>query len=522
MNIGSVLTETAARSPDVAALIAGDVRRSYAEFNERANRLASALEQLGVGRGDRVAILQRNGAELLETLFATFKAGAVTVPIGSRLHHKEYRYIIEDSGARVVVFTAEFAAGLDGVRAEIGGGVEHFVCIGGGADWAEDYEELLARGDAAHVDVDTAPDDVCWLFYTSGTTGRPKGAMVTHANLAFMTEHYPREVYRLQPDDVVLHAGPLTHGGGLWAVPVTAGGGTHLISTSPSFSPEHIFQLIQRQRVTKIAFIAPTMITMLLNAPTIDQYDLSSLRFIGYGGSTMYVEDLKRALHRFGPIFCQIYGQGESPMTIAMLSREQHAEALRSENEHRLASAGTPRADIELAVLDAQDRPLPPDEIGEIALRGDVVMKGYLNKPDATEEAFRNGWYHTGDLGKIDRDGYVYLLDRLKEMIITGGANVYPREVEEVLLLHPAVLEVAVVGVPDRLWGESVLAAVRLRPGAHAIEDELLALCRDHLAGYKKPRYIRFLDDLPKNGVGKIMKRALKDRFARELVEAVS
>jgi acyl-CoA synthetase (AMP-forming)/AMP-acid ligase II len=358
---------------------------------------------------------------------------------------------------------------------------------------------------------------VAWLFYTSGTTGKPKGAIVTHANLRFMSEHYPREVYMLHDDDIVMHAGPLTHGSGLWSLPITAGAGTHLIPTSTSFDPEHIFQLIESRHVTMIAFIAPTMITMLLNSPAIDRYDMSSLRFIGYGGSPMYVEDLKRAVNRWGPILCQIYGQGESPMTISMLTPEDHRLVDDPAAEKRLASAGRVRDGITVAILDDNDREVGDEQIGEIAIRGDVVMKGYWNKAEATAEAFKHDWYHTGDLGKRDADGYIYLLDRKKELIISGGANIYPREVEEVLLLHPGVLEVAVIGIPDRLWGESVMAVVHARAGAHPTEDELIELCRAHLAGYKKPRFFRFVPDLPKNGYGKILKRELKDRIAAEM-----
>jgi acyl-CoA synthetase (AMP-forming)/AMP-acid ligase II len=519
MNIGSVLTQAAKKAPDHVAIIFGDMRRTYREFNARANMLADQLRKVGVRKGDRVAILQRNCPALLETLFATFKAGAVTVPINARLHPKEYAYILQDSGAKVLVFTDDFAAGIDSVRSELGA-VEVFVGIGQSPAWARPYEQFLAEGASVDQDHDCEPDDLAWLFYTSGTTGKPKGAMDSHGNLQFMSDRYPREVYRLKADDIVMHPGPLTHGSGLWAIPITAGAGTHLIPTSASFDPDQIFKLIETHRVTKIAFIAPTMITMLLNAPNIAKYDLSSLRFLGYGGSPMYVEDLKRAIKQWGPVLCQIYGQGETPMTISMLTPEDHRIASDEPAlDKRLASAGRVREDIEVAVLDENDRQLGDEQIGEIALRGEVVMKGYWNKPEATEEAFKNGWYHTGDLGKRDSDGFYYLLDRKKELIISGGANVYPREVEEVLLLHEGVLEVAVIGIPDRLWGESVMAVVRPRPGAKPTEAQLLDLCRDHLAGYKKPRVIRFQDDLPKSGYGKILKRELKAAILAESEE---
>lgn len=521
MNVGSLMTRAAHAAPQHPAVIYGDLRRTYAETNARADRMASALERAGIGKGDRVAILQHNCPELLETLFAIFKAGAIAVPINARSHPKEFAYVIADSGAKALVFTEEFAGGIEAVRSEIDG-VKIFVCIGSPPAWAKDYDAFLATGATTHSDADCDKDDVAWLFYTSGTTGKPKGAMVTHGNLQFMTDRYPREVYKLGADDIVMHAGPMTHGSGLWILPITAGAGTHLIPTSRSFDPDQIFRLIETHRVTKIAFIAPTMITMLLNSPAVDKYDTSSLRFVGYGGSPMYVEDLKRAVKRFGPVFCQIYGQGESPMTITMLTPDDHRLRDDALAEKRLASAGRVRDDIVVAVLDENDKELGPDKIGEIAIQGDVVMKGYWNKPEATEEVFKNGWYHTGDLGLRDEGGYVYLLDRKKELIISGGANIYPREVEEVLLLHPGVLEVAVIGLPDRLWGESVMAVVRSRPGANPTEEELVELCRDNLAGYKKPRYFRFVSDLPKSGYGKILKRELKAQIVEEMKDTVA
>ena len=516
MNVGSLLTMAARSAPRHPAIVYGDLRRSYEEANARADRLASALERAGIAKGDRVAILQHNCPELLETMFAVFKTGAAAVPINARLHPKEYAYIIADSGAKAVIFTEEFAAGLASVRSETPE-AKGYICVGTNPAWARPFEDFLGRGAASHADVECGGDDLAWLFYTSGTTGKPQGAMVTHRNLQFMTDHYPSEVYSLREDEVVMHAGPMTHGSGLWMLPSTAGAATQLIPVSRSFDAELIFKLIERERVTKIAFIAPTMITMLLNSPAVHRYDTSSLRFIGYGGSPMYVEDLKRAVRRFGPVFCQIYGQGESPMTISMLTPADHRLSDDPLSEKRLASAGRARADITVAVLDDDDRELAPERIGEIAIRGEVVMKGYWNKPEATADAFKNDWYHTGDLGMRDADGYIYLLDRKKELIISGGANIYPREVEEVLLLHPGVLEVAVIGIPDRLWGESVMAVVRPREGANPEEDELVNLCRNHLAGYKKPRFFRFVQDLPKSGYGKILKRKLKEQILAEM-----
>lgn len=518
MNIGGVLTETARRAPEQTATIFGDVRRTYGELNARANQLASALKESGLRQDDRVAILQRNCPELLETLFGAFKAGAVAVPINARLHPKEYRYIVNHAGARVVIFTEEFSDGIESIRDELQR-VERFICVGAASRGVEAYEDVLLKGRSSVDDAMVAPDDVAWLFYTSGTTGRPKGAMITHGNLEFMTRRYFDEVYPLGGRDVVIHAGPLTHASGLWAVPITARGAAQVIPESVRFDPELIFRLIAQHRATNIVFVAPTMITMLLNSPALAGHDLSSLRFIGYGGSPMYVEDLKRAIKQLGSILCQIYGQGECPMTISMLSAIDHVVTGDPRVDQRLASAGRPRGGIEVAVLGSDGGVLPPGEIGEVAVRGPVVMRGYWSDDKATNEAFQHGWYHTGDIGRFDEAGYLYLLDRKKDFIISGGSNVYPREVEEVLLLQPGVLEVAVIGVPDRFWGESVLALVVRRPGARLTEEELVQLCREHLAAYKKPRYVRFVESLPKNAYGKVLKRELRQQYADEYGE---
>lgn len=521
MNIGSILTDAAARHPDRTAILYREQRRSFAEFNARANRLACALRQAGLRRGDRVAVLQRNCPELMETMFATFKAGGVAVPINARLHPREYQFVLDHSGASFIVFTSEFAEGIAGIR----GGLPQLrgaICVDGASDGVLGYEALLQTGAPGNDDADMAPDDLAWLFYTSGTTGRPKGAMVTHANLRFMADHYFQEVYALTPDDVVMHAGPLTHGSGLWMLPITQGAPVQLINDSASFDPEHIFALIERHKVTKIAFIAPTMITMLLRSPVIGKYDMSSLRFIGYGGSNMLVEDLKRAIRQWGPVLCQIYGQGESPMTISMLRPEDHVLSDDPAIEQRLASAGKVREGIEVMVLDEEGARVPAGSIGEVCLTGPVIMRGYWQDENATNEAFKGGVYHTGDLGKFDEDGFLYLLDRKKEMIISGGANIYPREVEEILMLHPGVIEVAVIGIPDRLWGESTLALVRARPDAQVTEAALLELCQANLAGYKKPRHFRFVADLPKNAYGKILKRELKQQYEAEFASVAT
>jgi acyl-CoA synthetase (AMP-forming)/AMP-acid ligase II len=509
MNIGNLLTKASRLYGNRMAIHYGEQHLSYAELNERVGRLAQALRTLGIQPGDRVAIVQRNGPAVLETLFASFRIGATAVPINVRLHAEEVAFISQDCGARALVATAEYAESA--LRAREQTSELQVIGVGSIPD-ALDYEALLAAADPLKADVEIDPSDIAWLFYTSGTTGKPKGAMLTHRNLLAMTMNYFADVHTLSSEDVVLHAAPLTHGSGLYALPAIAKGTSNVILHTPSFDPAMIFDLIQRLRVTTIAFLAPTQIKMLLDGPY-QSYDLNSLHCIAYGGGPMYVGDMKQAVEAFGPVLVQIYGQGEVPMTISYLRREEHLTGEDPVAERRLASAGISRTDVEVRIVDEDDRDAAMGTIGEIVVRGDVVMAGYWKRPEISAETLRGGWLHTGDLGMMDENGYIYLLDRKKDLVISGGNNIYPREIEEVLLMHPAVYEVAVIGVPDALWGESVKAIVVLRPDSTASGEELIAFCQEHLASYKKPRTVEFIPQLPKNAYGKVLKRELRELY---------
>jgi len=517
MNVGKFLTKSARTFPDKAALVHGRKKLSYAQFNARANRLANALYGLGMKQGDNVALLQYNCPEMLESMFACFKAGLGAVPINWRLHPKEFAFIIDHSEAKGVIVSEEFNESILEIRDQIPE-ARHLITLRGAGGELLDYEELLLKGSEAFRDADVEPDDLAWLFYTSGTTGMPKGAMLTHRNLLAMTMNFYADICPgFTPDDVILHAAPLSHGSGLYALPNIGKGATNVILESKSFDPELVFKSIQEYRVTNI-FAAPTMVKLLVDSPALDQYDHSSLRALNYGGAPMLVEDLKKAMEKLGNCLVQLFGQAESPMTITYLPHRDHVLDGTPEQMKRLASAGFPRTDVEVKIFNSNDKELPPGEMGEIVTRSDLVMKGYWRNPEATAETLYSGWLHTGDMGYIDEGGYLFIMDRSKDMIISGGENIYPREIEEVLIKHPAVREVAVIGVPDAKWGEAIKAVVALQPGASAAEEELIGFCKDNIASYKKPKSVDFVDELPKNNYGKILKRELRATYweARE------
>ncbi len=512
MNLSMLLTKTARIFADKPALVHGDRQFTYAQFNARANRLANALRRLGLEPGQNVAILQYNYPETYESLFACFKCGMGAVPINFRLHPKEFAFVIDHSEAKVVILSSEFNESILQVRDRIPG-VQHLITLDSAEGELVDYAALIEGEAGEFIDAEVSPDDLAWLFYTSGTTGMPKGAMLTHRNLLAMTMNFYADIAPgFSPNDVVLHAAPLSHGSGLYGLPNIGKGATNVMLPSKSFEPELVFQTIETHRVTNM-FAAPTMIKMLIDHPAADRYDLSSLRSLNYGGAPMLVEDLKKAMGKLGPCLVQLFGQGESPMTISYLPHWAHKPSGSAEEIKRLASAGFARTDVEVQIFDESDNPLPTGQIGEIVTRSDLVMKGYWKNPEATAATIKNGWLHTGDVGYLDNSGYLFIMDRSKDMIISGGENIYPREIEEVLVRHPAVREVSVIGVPDPKWGEAIKAVVSLNPSACATEKDLIDFCRDNIAGYKKPKTVDFVDQLPKSNYGKILKRELREAY---------
>lgn len=496
MNLGTFLRRSAARDPGRTAVTSAAGRLSYADLDARVDALAAGLTGLGLVPGDRVVLWLPNGPEFVESFFACWRLGLVAVPVNPRLRGSDVAFHAADSGAAALVHGPQFADGAGEVD------VAHRIRTGAGGS----YDALVAGHLGAPDQTRPVADDVpAWLFYTSGTTGRPKGAVLTHANLTFATVSWCADLNPLQPEDVVLHCAPLSHGAGFHALAAVARGAGNVVQARSE--PGEILAAIARHRVSAV-WLVPTQIRMLLDHPDLDRTDLSSLTSVVYGGSPMYRSDLVEAIERIGPVFCQIYGQGESPMTITYLRREDHRP-----DSDLLSSAGVARTGMEVRVADADDRPLPAGEPGEIQVRGPAVMAGYWARPDATAEALRGGWLHTGDVGRLDERGHLHVLDRLKDMIITGGSNVYAQEVEDVLLRHPAVHEAAVFGVPDRLWGEAVTAVVVGAPGTTPDPDEVRSFCRDHLADYMRPKQVHIRDGLPRNSYGKVLKRELRERY---------
>jgi acyl-CoA synthetase (AMP-forming)/AMP-acid ligase II len=512
MNVGTLLTKSARTFPKNLAVAHGHKKFTYAQFNSRINRLANALAGLGIKRGDNVALVQYNYPEMLESMFACFKAGYGAVPINFRLHPNEFGFIIDHSQAKAVIVSPEFNEAISYIRDRIPL-ARYLITLSGAEGELLDYEKLISAESDQWDDAHVQPDDLAWLFYTSGTTGLPKGAMLTHRNLLAMTMNFYADMCPgLGPDDAILHAAPLSHGSGLYALPNIGKAAANIILESKSFDPELVLKTIEEYRITNM-FAAPTMVKLMAESPAVGRYDYKSLKAFSYGGAPMLVEDLKEAMVKLGPCLVQLFGQAESPMTITYLSHRDHVLDGTPEQMRRLASAGFPRTDVEVKIFDSEDKELSPGEMGEIVTRSDLVMKGYWRNPEATADTIKNGWLHTGDMGYMDESGYLFIMDRSKDMIISGGENIYPREIEEVLVRHPAIREVAVIGVPDPKWGEAIKAVVALLPGQSATEEELIEFCKDNIASYKKPKSVDFVHELPKNNYGKILKRELRATY---------
>jgi len=501
-----MINDNARKYPDKTAFIFENRSYTFKQVNQRINRLINALADLGVGKGDRVGILAYNCPRYFE-VFGLAKAGRVCVPLNYRSVGRELAYLINNSEINTLILESEFVDVVNCIRHELDG-VKNLICLDATVENMMSYEQLISRFPPNEPMDEVEADDPCVLFYTSGTTGRPKGAIHTHKSLIAET----RVPYRdLSSNDIALCVMPFFHVGGSAAhmFPAFSYGATMVIHKK--FDETLVLEAIEKERVTYV-FLVPAMIIRLLEHPSLSQYDLSSLRTIAYTGAPMPIEALRKGIEHFGEVFCQELGQTET-LNMSVLKREEHKLEGSAKEIKRLESAGKPLREGEIRIVDDQGRDVPVGEPGEIIARSDRTMKGYWKLPGETAETMKDGWLHTGDVGKMDEDGYIYLVDRKKDMIISGGENIYSREVEEVLYMHPAVLEAAVVGVPDEKWGESVKAVVVLKQGAAASEEEIIDFCKEYLASYKKPRSVEFWDNLPKTASGKIKKNEIRERY---------
>jgi long-chain acyl-CoA synthetase len=506
MNTALLLDRAATAAPDRTAVFLGtQPLHSYRELRDRAATLAAALPDLGCSVGDRVAIVMDNRPEYLELLFAAWWAGLAVVPINAKLHPSEVAWILRDADVRLLITDQPHADGLKAGSPEVPQLVAGTV----------EYDALATSPRSLHRPTSAQVTDLAWLFYTSGTTGRPKGVMIGHRQLLAMALCYHAQIDRLGPDDRSLYAAPMSHGAGIYSVAFMLHGSGHVFPVSTRFDAAETCDLaLSLGRVS--LFAAPTIVNRLTAHVTASGSPVkgtTAFRTIVYGGGPMYVEDLVRARDAMGDCFAQMYGQGESPMTITTLERSVIADEGHADWRSRVASVGRAFALCDVAVVDPSGARLPPGATGEIVVRGDTVMLGYWRNPEATASTIRDGWLWTGDLGSLDEAGFLTLKDRSKDVIISGGTNIYPREVEEVLLAHSGVTEASVIGRPDPDWGESVVACVVVDdPSVDAgVLDEF---CRARIAGFKRPRSYYFLETLPKNNNGKVLKTDLRRTFA--------
>ncbi|WP_066706139.1 class I adenylate-forming enzyme family protein [Celeribacter ethanolicus] len=499
MNIANWLYQTALSWPSRPALYEGDsLRQTYhALLQATCNRAAWLQSVHGIRKGDRIAVFAKNAPEYIEALHACWWLGAVVVPVNCKLHPREAEWIVRDAGAALTLTESGtvFAEQPDIREAALGAPVP-------GPHKITPPARVEDR-------------DLAWLFYTSGTTGTPKGVMLSHDNLRHMTLCYALDVDAARAEDHMLYAAPMSHGAGLYMFAQIRAGGAHLVPASHGFDSDEIIALA-KTRGNLVFFAAPTMVKRLIATAKQQGYDGTGIRTIIYGGGPMYAHDIDEALACFGPRFVQIYGQGETPMTISVLPRDLVADQSHPRWQARRASVGIAQGAVTLAVLGTDGEPLPAGHTGEICVQGPTVMTGYWQNPTASAAALTGGWLHTGDLGHLDEDGFLYLTDRSKDVIISGGTNIYPREVEEALLAHPAVFEIAVIGEPEPDWGEQVVAYVVFEPGKSASVSELDSWCRQQIAAFKRPKRYQFVHELPKNSYGKVLKTALRTRTGHE------
>lgn len=507
MNPAEWLYRSAAKMPDAPALHSGTTcTASYGEFANRAGSIALALSDEGVGKGDRVAFYCANRTEYLEALYGAWWIGASVVPINAKLHVKEAAWMIENSGTALVFSDDKSVMHLSPL---VDAGVRVVSLTG-------DEFGAMRGTQSDTVPVAMQKDELAWLFYTSGTTGKPKGVMITCGNILSMTLTYFSDVDEVKTQDAILYAAPMSHGAGLYNFMHVLKGARHVVPESGGFNAEEVLTIAPLIGSVSM-FAAPTMVRRLVDEAKAKDLSGRGLRTVVYAGGPMYEADILEAVDQMGPRFVQIYGQGECPMGISALPREEVSDRDHPRWRDRLNSVGTAQSAVLVAIVDEAGNERPRGEVGEIVVKGPTVMKGYWKNPDATSKTLRDGWLWTGDLGRMDDAGYLTLQDRSKDVIISGGANIYPREVEEVLLSHDAVREVAVVGRTDLEWGETVVAFVVCDENRTVTTQVLDLHCLDQIARFKRPKEYLFVSELPKNNYGKVLKTELRDRVNKEV-----
>lgn len=509
MNLGHLFDQASRRWGDRIALSDGSRSVSYATLDSRTLRLGQALLALGLHKGDRIASLQYNAIEAIEIDVMAARFGFVRTFLNARSDTAAHVHALNDCGAKLLFVGPEFAKQVAEARSLIPA-VETFVSIGHDSLWADEYEALIGRAARSRPPDDVMPQDWHGIYYTSGSTGKPKGVVLDQRNWLVLVRNHLTDLFATASEtDVVLHAAPLSHGSGafVWAH-LVRGARQHVMRR---FKAEEAMETIHREGVTT-SFLAPTMVSKLLDADPRDSGRHSRLHTVVYGGAPMPAERVTEALKRWGPVFAQIYGQWEAPQYFTWLSQRAHEEALRDNNLQRLASAGVPATFTRVGVMDDSGRMLAPGESGEIVTAGDHLMVGYLNRPEETSKIRAGIWQRTGDIGHIDEQGFCHLVDRKNDVIVTGGSNIYPREIEEILYTHPEVKEALAFGVPDAVWGEKVHALVVPRT-APPPPDAFLHWCSLHLAVDKRPRSVEFVAELPKSDYGKILRREIRARY---------
>ena len=513
MLVSYIATKNAKYYPD-KIFLKDDLRQvTFKEFDRRTNAIARSLLERGLQKGERVVVIHHNSIELLEVYFGVIKAGGIAVPGNVHLAAQEWAEIFRNIKPLFLIIGKDYLKKLEQLEASSHTWKSVFVIYGKDGDSLPDYESLIRMSASDRIDIDAKNTDTALIILTSGTTGKPKGVMLSHQNL--LSDASASAISRrLTPNDVALVTAPLYQSGALGSMLANILRSNTIIIQN-GFNPAHVLAAIEKERVTTLLFV-PAMLIKLIQYPEIDRFDLSSMKTVVYGSAPMPVTPLRAVMDRFGWEFMNACGATETgPAYIAVLDYEAHHLDGSPEMEKRLYSIGKEGINAEVRIFDDDDKELPAGEVGEIVLRGPAIMKGYWRKPKETAEALRKGWYHTGDLGYIDKDGYIYIVDRKKDLIISGGFNVYPKEIETLLDKHPAVLEVAVIGIPHELWGETPLALVVLRPGVIApSEKEFMAFLKNKIAGYKMPKGgIKIIDALPRNASCKVHKISLREMY---------